>query len=149
MLSAFVCKYISNNSSIYSPAWYNNLHCIVFPWVLIVTKWCEFDYYPRTNRLLRIYHVFTHFGKTGKLWQHCYLFFLILLIYCLPDLLIILRIIVNPIQYIEGATYLLTENPPVKVISTECSSKYKDIFDLITVAYAISISASCFCHLVS
>ena len=26
-------------------------------------------------RLVRIYHVFTNFGKTGKLWQDCYLFF--------------------------------------------------------------------------
>ena len=40
-------------------------------------------------------------------------------------------------QYTEGATYLLTETPPVKVISTECSSEYKDIFDLITVAYTM------------
>ena len=40
-------------------------------------------------------------------------------------------------QYTEGATYLLTETTPVKVISTECSSEYKDIFDLITVAYTM------------
>ena len=112
------------------------------------TALCFLEYWSSQNgvnlitatvlmRLVRIYHVFTHFGKTGKLWQDRYLFFLILLISCLPDLLIILRIIVNPVQYIEGATYLLTENPPVKVISTECSSEYKDIFDLITVAYAM------------
>ena len=88
-------------------------------------------------RLVRIYRVFTHFGKTSRLWQDHYLFFLILLISCLPDLLIILRIIVNPIQYTEEATYLLTENPPVKLISTECSSEYKDIFDLITVTYTM------------
>ena len=56
---------------------------------------------------------------------------------CLPDLIIILRIIVNLIQYTEGVMYLLTENPPVKVISTECCSEYKDIFDLITVAYTM------------
>ena len=88
-------------------------------------------------RLVRIYHVFTHFGKTNRLWQDRYLFFLILLISCLPDLLIILRIIVNPIQYTEEATYLLTESPPVKLISTECSSEYKDVFDLITVTYTM------------
>ena len=88
-------------------------------------------------RLVRIYRVFTHFGKTSRLWQDRYLFFMTLLISCLPDLLIILWIIVNPVQYTEGATYLLTENPPVKLISTECSSEYKDIFDLITVAYTM------------
>ena len=88
-------------------------------------------------RLVRIYHVFTHFGKTNRLWQDRYLFFLILLISCLPDLLIILRIIVNPIQYTEEATYLLTENPPVKLTSTECSSEYNDVFDLITVTYTM------------
>ena len=112
------------------------------------TALCFLEYWSSQNgvnlitatvltRLVRIYHVFTHFGKTGKLWQDRYLFFMILLISCLPDLVIILWIIVNPVQYTEGATYLLTETPPVKVISTECSSEYKDIFDLITVAYTM------------
>ena len=112
------------------------------------TALCFLEYWSSQNgvnlitatvltRLVRIYHIFTHFGKTSRLWQDRYLFFMTLLISCLPDLLIILWIIVNPVQYTEGATYLLTETPPVKVISTECSSEYNDVFDLITVTYTM------------
>ena len=56
-------------------------------------------------RLIQIYRIFTHFGKTGKIWQNCYLFVLILLIACSPAGSMIISILVDPLGYQEQATY--------------------------------------------
>ena len=86
-------------------------------------------------RLIRIYRIFTHFGKTGKIWQNRYLFLIILLISCAPDLLTIISILVDPLGYQEQITYLLDENPPAKLIFRECSGDYQFIFDVLRFLY--------------
>ena len=86
-------------------------------------------------RLIRIYRIFTHFGKTGKIWQNRYLFLIILLISCAPDLLTIISILVDPLGYQEQVTYLLNENPPAKLIFRECSGDYRFIFDVLRFLY--------------
>ena len=86
-------------------------------------------------RLIRIHHIFMHFGKTGKIWQNRYLFLLILLIACAPDLLFVISIPVDPLRYQEQVTYLLTENPPAQVIFTQCSGDYQFIFDAVAFLY--------------
>ena len=86
-------------------------------------------------RLIRIYRIFTHFGKTGKIWENRYLFLLVLLIACSPYVLMIISILVDPLRYQEQVTYLLNENPPAKVIFIECSSDYQFIFDTLAFLY--------------
>ena len=87
-------------------------------------------------RLIRIYRIFTHFGKTGKIWQNRYLFIFILLIACSPEvLMMIISILVDPLGYQEQVTYLLNENPPAKLIFRECSGDYQFIFDVLGFLY--------------
>ena len=57
-----------------------------------------------------------------------------MLIVCSPDFLMIISILIDPLRYQEQVTYLLNENPPAKVIFTECSSD-QFFFDLLGFLY--------------
>ena len=87
-------------------------------------------------RLVRIYRIFTHFGKTSKFWQDKYLFFVIIIIACLSDVVIIIGIIVDPLEFKEKRKYLLDENPPKVSITTQCTSQYSAVLYVITKLYS-------------
>ena len=75
-------------------------------------------------RLVRIYRVFTHFGKTSKFWQDKYLFVMIIVISCFPDLITVVGLIADPLQVRDAEEYFLDENPPVIRLTRECASAH-------------------------
>ena len=75
-------------------------------------------------RLVRIYRVFTHFGKTSKFWQDKYLFVTIIVISCCPDLITVVGLIVDRLQVKDAEEYFLDENPPVIQLTRECVSDH-------------------------
>ena len=88
-------------------------------------------------RLVRIYRIFTHFGKTSKFWQDKYLFFVIILISCISDIVTVIGIAVDPLQATQKEEYLLYENPPIILLTPECKSEsgFSTYFDVISQIY--------------
>lgn len=75
-------------------------------------------------RLIRVYRIFTHFGKTSKFWHDKYLFFVTVSISLVPELMTVIGSIVDPLEVIENKEYLNTKNPPVIFITQECRSAH-------------------------
>lgn len=75
-------------------------------------------------RVMRIYRVFTHFGKTGKAWKNKYLFLYILLVSAIPLIQTILMVAVDRNQYGVHVETNIYHNPPIKVRTLFCDATY-------------------------
>jgi gamma-aminobutyric acid type B receptor len=72
-------------------------------------------------KLVRVHRVFTHFGRTSKIWKDKYLFFIILAIALIfPTCLIVTFSSFLPPRYNQVSNYIYDSNPPVNLISLEC-----------------------------
>ena len=75
-------------------------------------------------RLLRIYHVFTHFGKTSRFWRDHYLFLEIMAICFVNILVLAVWIPVDPIERAISEDYIPTTPQPYYRALAMCSSQF-------------------------
>ena len=89
-------------------------------------------------KLIRIFHVFTHFGATGKVWRDCYLFFIILAIAtAIPIINNGISIGLSPLHYKAVEVFHNNENPPYKEIEAMCVSDHFHIFETVSALYTM------------
>ena len=86
-------------------------------------------------RMMRVYRVFTHFGKTGRVWRNKYLFVYILVVSSIPLLEIILIVVLDRRQYGVSVETDIYNNPPIKVETLFCDAKYRAIWDTLSNLY--------------
>ena len=85
-------------------------------------------------RMLRIYHVFSYFGKTGKCWSDKFLIIIVLLVACGDVILLLVWFSVDPFT-IKETIVTVTDNapdPPYYEVSQYCSSNQIAVWFSIT-----------------
>ena len=88
-------------------------------------------------RLIRIYHVFTHFGRTGEAWRDGYLFLYILLISMIPALETILVIIFDRNQHCLKSKIDIHRNPPTRIETVSCQSDLQIAWRMFSLVYIL------------
>ena len=90
-------------------------------------------------RLIRIYHIFTHFGRTGKAWRDGYLFLYILLISMIPALETILVIIFDRNQHCIKSEIDIHRIPPIEIETVLCQSDLQIVWEVFRSFYILSL----------
>ena len=73
-------------------------------------------------RMLRIYQIFSYFGKTGKLWSDCVLVMIVLTIMLVDVILILVWFFADPFTVKNSISYKADAYPPYYEIRQFCSS---------------------------
>ena len=88
-------------------------------------------------RLVRVYRIFTNFPQMGKFWNDKPIFFLVITIAVVPNIVTIAGVVFDPKKYLEHKEYMLDQNPPKILVSIQCVSEYENILNSFTIAYAV------------
>ena len=85
-------------------------------------------------RMLRIYHIFSYFGKTGKCWSDRFLIIVVLLVVCGDVILLLVWFSVDPFTIKESniTVYDNAPDPPYYEVSQYCSSNQIAVWFSIT-----------------
>ena len=87
-------------------------------------------------RLLRLFHVFRSFHKTGKFWSDKYLFLCLLLIISVKVILLFLRTYLDTLHPEISREYVPSATPPHYQVSIECNSRNRVLWLPITYLYS-------------
>lgn len=87
-------------------------------------------------RLLRLFHVFRSFHKTGKLWSDKYLFVYLLLICSVKVILLFLWTYLNTLHPRFSREYIPSATPPHYQVSIECDGQNRVTWLLATYLYS-------------
>ena len=79
-------------------------------------------------RLMRIYRVFSYFGKTGKLWSDKFMFLIIVFVIAGDVMLILVWSLVDTFRIIEVVIYHPLTNPPFFEIRQFCHSDHLSVW---------------------
>ena len=88
------------------------------------------------TKMLRIYRVFTYFGKTGKLWSDTALTTFIIFIVLGKVMVFVIWAVVDLLYLEDRETYHLNTIPPHYEVVQHCSSQHQGIW--LTIAYGYS-----------
>jgi gamma-aminobutyric acid type B receptor len=89
-------------------------------------------------KLVRVYRVFTHFGRMKKTWRNKYLFFVILgLAMIVPTVVTATTAIADPYKYEKIDNFMYNTNPPINLICLDCAQNL--ISTSVIIAYTITI----------
>ena len=85
-------------------------------------------------RMLRIYHIFSYFGKTGKCWSDRFLIIVVLLVVCGDAILLLVWFSIDPFTIKESniTVYDNAPDPPYYEVSQYCSSNQIAVWFSIT-----------------
>ena len=86
-------------------------------------------------RTLRIYRVFTYFGRTGKIWSDGVLVVAILLIVSIQIFILIFWSAIDTYHIEESEALVLNSKTPYYEITQECTCTYLSIWTAMTLAY--------------
>ena len=87
-------------------------------------------------RLLRLFHVFRSFRKTGKFWSDKYLFLCLLLICSVKAILLLLWTYLDTLHAKISKEYVPSATPPHYQVSIECHSQNGEFWLLATYLYS-------------
>ncbi len=91
-------------------------------------------------RMLRVYRVFTYFGRTGKAWSNQVLATLILSIVLVNILLLSLWAVINPIQVTSMPIYHPEGTPPYFEAKQFCDSENLHVWLIVASAYSVLLT---------
>jgi hypothetical protein len=95
--------------------------CITGPWLASCAM--NVGLVTALAKLVRVHRVFSHFGKTGKIWKDKYLFFIIIGISVIfPTVVTVIFSVVSPPVYGQVDNYNNASNPPVNMITLTCTN---------------------------
>ena len=87
-------------------------------------------------RLLRLFHVFRSFHKTGKFWSDKYLFLYLLLICSVKIILLFLWAYLDTLHPKISPEYVPSATPPYYQVSIECNGQNRALWLLATYLYS-------------
>ena len=87
-------------------------------------------------RLLRLFHVFRSFHRTGKLWSDKYLFLYLLLICSVKVVLLFLWTYLDTLHPNISREYIPSATPPHYQVSIDCNSQNQVLWLLVTYLYS-------------
>ena len=93
-------------------------------------------------KLARISIVFRHFHHSSKIWRDHYLVIVIIAVaHLVPFFLNVIFLSLDPLKQSSKETMLYNENPPIKIISFLCTSKFLVLWEFLSVSYTIVLLA--------
>ena len=88
-------------------------------------------------RIVRVYKIFTHFGKLSGRWKDKFLLIYIIL-FCIPYNLI--QFVWITIEHLSYTEQVVDVNPPFVIVFPYCSSENEDLFRFLISVYEVSLS---------